>query len=117
MLSRPPSLVLRWAYRSAFAAAPLTPERLVCSRLQRREPNMAALPFTTDTHPLIRHLASVATLSEDDKRALLTLPMQVTELRADQDIVREGDRPTRSCLILEGWASTFKMTGEGKRQI
>jgi len=78
---------------------------------------MAALPFTTDTHPLIRHLASVATLSEDDKRALLTLPMQVTELRADQDIVREGDRPTRSCLILEGWASTFKMTGEGKRQI
>ena len=39
------------------------------------------------------------------------------ELRADQDIVREGDRPTRSCLILEGFACTFKMTGDGKRQI
>jgi len=78
---------------------------------------MAASPFTTDTHPLIRHLASVATLSEEEKHALLSLPMQVMELRADQDIVREGDRPTRSCLILQGWACTFKMTGDGKRQI
>src|SRR3954466_12649575 len=75
---------------------------------------MAASSFTTDTHPLIGHLSSVATLSEGDKHALLSLPMQVMELRADQDIVREGDRPTRSCLILEGWACTFKMTGEGK---
>ena len=78
---------------------------------------MAASSFTTDTHPLIRHLSSVATLSDDDKRALLSLPMQIIELRADQDIVREGDRPTRSCLILDGFACTFKMTGDGRRQI
>jgi CRP-like cAMP-binding protein len=43
--------------------------------------------------------------------------LQVTDLRADQDIVREGDAPSRSFLLLEGFACTFKMVGEGKRQI
>ena len=76
-----------------------------------------AATFSVDDHPLIRHLESVAKLSSDEKHALVSLPMQLMDLRADQDIVREGDRPTRSCLILEGFACTFKMTGEGKRQI
>jgi CRP-like cAMP-binding protein len=31
--------------------------------------------------------------------------------------VREGDRPSRSCLVLDGFAATYKMTGDGKRQI
>jgi CRP-like cAMP-binding protein len=31
--------------------------------------------------------------------------------------VREGDRPSRSCLLLDGFAATYKMTGDGKRQI
>jgi CRP-like cAMP-binding protein len=43
--------------------------------------------------------------------------MQVMDLRADQDIVREGDRPTRSCALLEGFACTYKITEEGRRQI
>jgi CRP-like cAMP-binding protein len=43
--------------------------------------------------------------------------MQIMDLGADQDIVREGDRPTRSCLLLEGFACTYKVTGDGKRQI
>src|SRR5215204_6510508 len=43
--------------------------------------------------------------------------MQVMDLRADQDIVREGDRPSLSCLLLEGFACTYKMTGDGQRQI
>lgn len=78
---------------------------------------MSLSTTTADNHPLIRHLASVAVLSEDEKQALLTLPMQIVELSKDQEIVREGDRPGRSCLILEGVACTFKMTGDGKRQI
>ena len=76
-----------------------------------------AATFSVDDHPLIRHLESVARLSNDEKHALVSLPMQVVDLKADQDIVREGDGPSRSCLILEGFACTFKMTGEGKRQI
>jgi CRP-like cAMP-binding protein len=31
--------------------------------------------------------------------------------------VRDGDRPSRSCLVLDGFAATYKMTGDGKRQI
>jgi CRP-like cAMP-binding protein len=43
--------------------------------------------------------------------------MQMVAIRADQDIVREGDAPTRSCLLLSGFACTYKMTVQGKRQI
>jgi CRP-like cAMP-binding protein len=43
--------------------------------------------------------------------------MQVAVLKDHQDIVREGDRPSRSCLILSGFACVYKMTAHGKRQI
>ena len=66
---------------------------------------------------LIRKLESIFTLSDDERQAVLDLPLQVMHLKADQDIVREGDRPTRSCALLEGFACTFKVTAEGKRQI
>ncbi|MFC4172489.1 Crp/Fnr family transcriptional regulator [Microvirga sp. GCM10011540] len=39
------------------------------------------------------------------------------EFRADQDVVREGDRPIQCCLILEGFACRYKLTEKGKRQI
>lgn len=73
--------------------------------------------FHPDDNPLIRKLESVFSLSDDERRALENLPMQVTLLKADQDIVREGDRPSRSCVILSGIACTYKVTGDGKRQI
>ncbi len=71
----------------------------------------------THSHPLIRKLESIFTLSEEEKQSLVSLPMQVQDLRADQDIVREGDRVSRSCLLLDGFACRYKMTAEGKRQI
>jgi CRP-like cAMP-binding protein len=66
---------------------------------------------------MIRKLESIFTLSDDEKQALLSLPMQVMAIKADQDLVRQGDRPSRSCLILSGFAATYKMTVGGKRQI
>ena len=66
---------------------------------------------------LIRRLENIFTLSDAEKAAFATLPMQVMDIRTDQDIVREGDRPTRSCLILEGFACMHKMTVKGRRQI
>ncbi len=69
------------------------------------------------THALVRKLESVLSLSDEEGAALVNLPMQVQDLRADQDIVREGDRPTRSCLLIEGFACRYSITGEGKRQI
>jgi CRP-like cAMP-binding protein len=57
------------------------------------------------------------TLTDDERHALETLPMQVAVIRDNQDIVRMGDHPSRCCLILSGFACTYKMTVDGKRQI
>ena len=73
--------------------------------------------FNHAVTPLIRKLESIFSLDENEKAAVLNLPLQITSIKADQDIVREGDRPTRSCALLEGFAATFKVTAEGKRQI
>jgi hypothetical protein len=43
---------------------------------------------------LIRKLESVTRLSEDERKSLLDLPVRVTALRAEEDIVREGLAPS-----------------------
>jgi CRP-like cAMP-binding protein len=73
--------------------------------------------FPHPSAPLVRKLESIFTLTDEERSALENMPMQVQAIRADQDLVREGDRPSRSFVLLEGYASTYKMTGEGKRQI
>jgi CRP-like cAMP-binding protein len=75
----------------------------------------ATHPFTTAL--LIRKLESIFTLTDDERQALETLPMQVMILKENQDIVRMGDRPSRSCLILSGVTCMYKVIGDGKRQI
>jgi len=62
--------------------------------------------------PLVRKLVSVYPLTDAERQRVAELPLQVRELRADQDIVREGDRPSRSCLILEGFTLRYKLVGE-----
>ena len=73
--------------------------------------------FKLQDNPFIRKIESVFTLTDDERRALENLPMQVTVLKDHQDLVREGDRPSRSCLILSGFTATYKITAGGKRQI
>jgi CRP-like cAMP-binding protein len=66
---------------------------------------------------MIRKLESIFTLTDDERQALETLPMQVNVIKDHQDLVRERDQPSRSCLILSGFACTYKLTAQGKRQI
>ncbi|MCB8822496.1 Crp/Fnr family transcriptional regulator [Microvirga rosea] len=73
--------------------------------------------FHPDYNPLIRKLESIFKLTDDERQALQNLPMQMATIKEDQDIVREGDRPSRSCLIVSGFACAYKMTAHGKRQI
>ncbi|MCK1547961.1 Crp/Fnr family transcriptional regulator [Bradyrhizobium sp. 177] len=74
--------------------------------------------FNSSTNnPIIRKLETVLSLSDEERAAILALPVEEREVRARQEIVREGDRPTRSFVILEGVACAFKLTGEAKRQI
>jgi CRP-like cAMP-binding protein len=76
-----------------------------------------AAPFNSDDNSLIRKLASIFDLSENERQTLQNLPMRVTTIKADQDIVREGDRPSRCALLLSGFSCTYKVTRQGKRQI
>jgi CRP-like cAMP-binding protein len=76
-----------------------------------------AIVSSSDKNSLIRKLESIFDLSEDERRSLENLPMRVTAINADQDIVREGDRPSRCGLLLSGFACTYKVTAQGKRQI
>ena len=68
-------------------------------------------------HPLVRKLESIAPLSDEERHAIVALPMMVRNLKADQDIVRDQDRPSQCCLILEGFACRYKVIEGGKRQI
>lgn len=70
-----------------------------------------------DQDALIRRLASVFRLTDEEREAIRALPLHVAELSAEQDIVRQGDRPSRCCVVLDGFAAIHKFTGEGKRQI
>ena len=67
--------------------------------------------------PLIRRLESIAPVSDDERRAITALPIMVRELKADADIVRDHDRPSQCCAILEGFACRYKVLPEGRRQI
>jgi CRP-like cAMP-binding protein len=67
--------------------------------------------------PLVRKLESIFDLSEAEKEAALALPADVRRIKTGQDLVREGDRPWRSCLVLDGFLGRYAVTGEGKRQI
>src|SRR4051812_17844101 len=67
--------------------------------------------------PLLRKLESVAVLSEPERAPILALPVTVRQMRADHDIVRERDRPTQSCLVLDGWLCRYKILETGTRQI
>jgi CRP-like cAMP-binding protein len=66
---------------------------------------------------LIRKLRSISPLAEDEKNCLATLQFTTRSVPADQDIVREGDRPSECCLVIEGFVCRYKLTDEGRRQI
>jgi len=58
-----------------------------------------------------------AALPADARAALLSLPVQTKMIETYQDIVREGDRPIRSCFVDQGLVSRYKTLRNGSRQI
>jgi CRP-like cAMP-binding protein len=67
--------------------------------------------------PMLRKLQQWRKLDDDDQAALLALPFRIAKFRPQEYIVREGDRPENSCLILSGFAVRHKVAGNGGRQI
>ena len=68
-------------------------------------------------HQLLAKLESIAELSAEDKQALMALPMASATFGADADIHREGDRPSRCCLLVDGFVCRYRLLGSGQRQI
>jgi CRP-like cAMP-binding protein len=66
---------------------------------------------------MLRKLSKWADLDEDDQRAVLALPHEKRSIRKGNYIVREGEKPTRSCVLLSGFAYRHKVVGNGGRQI
>ncbi len=67
--------------------------------------------------PMVRKIGLWMKLDKDDENAILGLPHKVKKLGAHQYIVRDGERPTHSCLLLSGFAYRHKVSGDGGRQI
>ena len=70
-----------------------------------------------DLIPLLRKLQSIADPTKAEQQALAELRPTIKVLDAQEDIVREGDRPSIVCLILEGFACRYAMVPSGRRQI
>ncbi len=66
---------------------------------------------------LVRKLESIAGLTDEERHAILSLPAKTRFLEPRQDIVRDADKPSQCCLILEGWICRYKLLSEGRRQI
>src|SRR3954469_22282296 len=80
----------------------------------------AAMPSASDNHSLnvlIRKLESIAKLSDEERYAILSLPVRTRVLKPGQDVVRDGDKPSQCCLLLDGWACRYKILSQGRRQI
>jgi hypothetical protein len=78
---------------------------------------MPLAPAQHATSWLIRKLESIAILSDEERRAIESLPVRINVLNARQDIVRDGDKPSHCCLVLDGWTCRYKLLSQGKRQI
>ena len=69
------------------------------------------------TNPLIRKLDHLYPLTAEEAAVLQSACSRVLQFGADEDIVREGDRPKECNVLLEGWTCRYKVLEDGKRQI
>ena len=78
---------------------------------------MPSAPNQHAATKLIHKLESIATLTDAERQAIERLSVRIHHLDARQDIVRDGDRPSHCCLVLDGWVCRYKLLSQGKRQI
>src|SRR5690606_2577763 len=56
-------------------------------------------------------------LNASEEEAVRALPMRVKILGGKQDLVREHESPAQCCVVLEGYACTYRDMRDGQRQI
>jgi CRP-like cAMP-binding protein len=71
-------------------------------------------PYTAS---LIAKLEVRDDLSTDERAVIDTMLSEVRIVTAGEDIVHDGERPLHSTLLIEGFASRYKVLHEGERQL
>jgi CRP-like cAMP-binding protein len=66
---------------------------------------------------LVRRLRTYAAISDEDIETIRALPIAVRDFPAGREVVRDGQRATECCLIVEGFCIRSKTIADGKRQI
>lgn len=66
---------------------------------------------------LMQRLRTTTGAGDDDLRALEALPYTLRNFRENQTVLRDGDRPSECCLIVDGFCVRSKTISDGKRQI
>jgi CRP-like cAMP-binding protein len=77
----------------------------------------SCVPSEAVSAALIRRLRALDAVSDEDIAAIRALPVSVRDYPAGRAIVRDGERPTESCLIIEGFCARSKTLADGRRQI
>jgi CRP-like cAMP-binding protein len=67
--------------------------------------------------PLVKKLRQWGRLDARDAAAIRELPYELEHVQAGAFIVHEGERPTRSCLLISGFAFRQKLVADGGRSI
>jgi CRP-like cAMP-binding protein len=69
------------------------------------------------TNALVKKLSLRDALTADEQALLERSVARVKEFPADQDIVKDGQHVSESCLLLDGMAARYKLLEGGRRQI
>lgn len=67
--------------------------------------------------PMLRKFELRAPLDDSDRQAFLALPFRLQTVEPGVYMIREGDRPDRSVVLVSGFAYRHKLTADGARQI
>jgi CRP-like cAMP-binding protein len=65
---------------------------------------------------LVRKLGEHSRLAADDRKAIASLNHTVRELKSNEDLIRQGDKPNVSALVTSGIVARYHLLRNGKRQ-
>ena len=66
---------------------------------------------------LVTHLGLIGELSDEDKGALLSIRGEIRDVARGEDILRQGDRPSESVVVVSGLLQRYKISVQGTRQV
>jgi CRP-like cAMP-binding protein len=75
------------------------------------------MPRQVSTHPLIRKLSALGTISPEEAEAMVGAIGAPRTVRPGVDIVEDGSSPAVTTLLLDGFACRYKLLRTGRRQI